>query len=799
MLNHCMRSGILFLIWCLPVVCLFGQIQIMVDLPSQSSKFNYTDLWDFQCNNSGNQPLTARLRIQISEVTKGEILQIETDINIPVGVKNFRYNFYFNFSSGISKENFHPDFYLIFSNGEPFPEGEYSISYEILKNPEKEDQLSANQSLIISYTNSGEQEQTKQINSKTKTNNRVGMYAFIPGDTLKAYLQVDARIGFDLGDIPFYFDGLFSTNKIDQEQINSIGFHFDANNYKDRLRKKVANDIGEFEGKKQNKVASLSKLKNYVDKDLFAAFIDDKMADINEMNLSLREDKKQDVERWKEKYKKLKLKKEILENELDLKDRNFEINNTEGLADALGAFGFFKSNEASKFWTYTERFSLGHSYPFYSPLTISGVRILGIDWAYNNKAKYIAISAGQLQNKKFLPFVNTYDENPDILASRHNRNIVASQLGIGFRDNNHLFITGMYVYDVEGSMDTDLSDIAVDPLDFAIKPKSNLIFASELKLELLSENRLYIEGEASSSTVRRNRQLPNVEDTNGDAFEDIPFWSKWFGVDRETSHDLAYRGSLVFKPLRNTKFRVGYNHIGSGYESFAVPFLRNDLKRWEFRGEQGILKNRINFTAFYRRDQYNLLDSLKNDIPYFRIFGGQVQLKQIGLSYMSFGYRHSKQSGDNDDFASSFRTSLAHRYKTGDVRHSTAFTFGFFESRDNENSGAVLYNIQQQIKLPSQLEFFGQFYFNKRNGQKNNQSDFSLGYLFNKIWRNRLGWRRYNNDFNIRNDYYFESSVNFNQKLKASLFLERDDYKQQQEQEQKNYPYAIRFVANYVW
>ena len=796
---------VLFL-YCIAPLDIYAQLNITSDLPVESNELKYDDLWNLRISNFSDQSQTVYLSVRVNNIGLGEILRLETSLSIPSGEIYLYENPAFSFNN-VKKEFVHPDFEEIISKSQTFPQDEYSINWEIQKSHAQQgDQLRANHIINVKHNRNSQtnyqSKKNKQRGNKKNTNSHIGFYSFIPQDTLEAYIQTDAKIGFNLGKIPFYIDALLVTNSIDQENINRIGVHFDANAYRNKQRKEVMKKIGSLQDSKHDEIASLDRINQYLGDANFdqEAYIKEQKAALININKSFRATKELELKKWIEQYNQLKFKKAALEEEIRKKDRKFNLEKLSDLSSAIESYDFYTLNKTNNFWLHTDRLSLGHSYPYYSPLTINGSRIFGFDWAYNKKSKYLSISAGRLQSSKFLPTPNTYENQPDTLESRHNRNIVATKFGLGFSDGNHLFFTFMHAYDVKKSLEDDLQNIQVEANDFPIKPKSNSILASEFLINLLPNNILYFEGEISSSTIKHNTYIPSASNLFEDVFEKLPIWSRWLGTNIETSHNYAYSGSLVLKPNSSSNLRLKYLNIESGYESFAVPFIRNDLNRIEIRGNQSIFKRKINLTGFYRRDHDNLIDSLKSDRAYFNTWGGNIKLNKVLLSSISIGYRKSQQksgySENSTSSNSSYQTSLAHRYKSGNLRHLTMFTFGLFNSNNNENAGALLYNIHHKIKLQIPLEFSGQLYVNRRDEQQTTQFDLSTTYLWKKCWKNQLGYRFYNNDLNTRNTYYLESGINLKRNITGSIYLERNNFRNPQN---TNYPFAIRVMARYKW
>lgn len=225
---------------------------------------------------------------------------------------------------------------------------------------------------------------------------------------------------------------------------------------------------------------------------------------------------------------------------------------------------------------------VGTTYPSYTEYTLSGVPVTGLNVEFNPGILYVAFAG--MQNQR--PIEN----------SSYRRSLYAGRLGVGQKEDSHIYFTGLYVKDDAGS-------IAVDPTNTTLTPRNNHVFGTEAKLTFL-QDRLTLEGEGAVSVLTRDTRDAELESKS------IPAWLKKL-VDPKisTSFDYTYSGKVSFSNDESaTRISAGVKMVGPGYTSLGAPNIRTDQFGFEGKIDQKLAECRVSVGLFFRRYRDNLID-----------------------------------------------------------------------------------------------------------------------------------------------------------------------------------------------
>ena len=252
---------------------------------------------------------------------------------------------------------------------------------------------------------------------------------------------------------------------------------------------------------------------------------------------------------------------------------------------------FGRINRLQNFLLGLDELDIGSSYPYFSPLTLSGVRIHGVNFAYTSVRKWhIGINFGKKQGST---------EPDTLLISSSNTSYYAQymggiQVGIGRPGGNFCYLqhlrTADYghapttVVEQESSMPKPYIENFVTGLAFRYQdPKRIVLLSGEINQSLLNPDQ-DAPPHHSEQPLNLSRLLGGVAKTG-------------------SAVDWSYQGNAkVNLPNGTTRLSALIHHLGKGYRTLGAPFLLTDITRYEIKGNQELLRNKIQVGAYLRRD-----------------------------------------------------------------------------------------------------------------------------------------------------------------------------------------------------
>ncbi len=355
--------------------------------------------------------------------------------------------------------------------------------------------------------------------------------------------------------------------------------------------------------------------------------------------------------------------------ETDLQARMDELE-AMGLASATQSF-------ASLFPTVV----LGVTYPSYSRLTLDGTALTGLQLECTPGIFYFAVAGGQVQTAvgASQSWTSAFEQ------AAYRRTLAAGRVGIGAKDDTHLFINAVYGADDAGSLTRD-------SLHRPVTPQKNAVIGVDGRL-FLFDDRLDIGGEVAYSVLTADIQAP------GPAESDIPSWLGSLTDANLTSVAdiaLSFDGRYRF-PESGTSVSTSFKRVGAGYASPGVPYLRKDNMRFEGKAEQSFVQRQLSVGAFYRRDEDNLSDT-KAYRTTVDAFGAQLSLNFRNLPYLRISYAPLSQVSrimadslniESDILAVNGTTGYTFR-TAGGLMSSTMFSINYHEGKTQLPGGRYI-------------------------------------------------------------------------------------------------------------
>jgi hypothetical protein len=235
-----------------------------------------------------------------------------------------------------------------------------------------------------------------------------------------------------------------------------------------------------------------------------------------------------------------------------------------------------------------KQLSIGTVYPFYSPLILNGIQVQGGAVEINPGLFFLNITGGNthIGTANFL----------DIFKSAYQRWMIGGRIGVGKPERSHFFLSYIHSFDKNTTLPTEISP--------TVRPSQNDVLGATLQLTFW-KGRIRLLGEGAGCGFNRNRRDATLNVGNS-LYQKIPAFLK---PNLSTSYDYAYMARGDFNFWKGSLINFYTEYIGPGYNSFGVPFLRNDVLRYGGRIEQTLWKSRIKVTGRYRYELDNLIES----------------------------------------------------------------------------------------------------------------------------------------------------------------------------------------------
>jgi hypothetical protein len=408
----------------------------------------------------------------------------------------------------------------------------------------------------------------------------------------------------------------------------------------------------------------------------------------------------------------------------------------------------------------------GTTYPDYTPLTVRGVPLTGVNVELNPGWLYLAF--GGFKNQK--PIDN----------EAYRRNIYTGRLGVGQKDETHLYFTGMFVKDDENS-------ILVDSSNQILTPKANYLFGIEGKLELFRK-KLSLEGEISGAMLTRDTRDADLE---SDA---IPqFVKNLIHPKISSSVDYSYTFKGIFNNEKsNTKITTGLRMLGPGYTSLGVPNLSTDKFEIKSKVEQKLSDKQIGLTGEFMWFRDNLIDWKRYTTSVTRFsIGANIRFKgmpyvnvMFAPAFMSNNASSVKDKLDNKFYIASIFT--GHSYRKWDINFNSSVSY-FMNSSSNLDSiiteNVSVHNLvfSQFLSFKFPLTLSGSFgmSFARYPGDYSRilSTDLNADYTLFDVMNSFIGFgTAYEKDKNKKNMFYIGTRIGYEQYINFEVRAEKNLY-----------------------
>ncbi len=376
---------------------------------------------------------------------------------------------------------------------------------------------------------------------------------------------------------------------------------------------------------------------------------------------------------------------------------------------------------------------VGKCRPRYSPLTVSGIPVSGVNIEFTPGIFYSAFSMGKI--KKAI-------EPSETIKPTYKQNFLFGKIGVGEKQGTHLYFTYAHTKD-------DVNSLLPVSETFLVYPQDNFVIGSEACLNLF-EKKFRLEGEVAVSVLSRDTRSPELKPEDSD----FPSWlSDMINPNASSSVDYAYMVKSSLN-LKTTKLSGGVKMIGPGYRSLSAPNLRNDIMTYDGRIVQNFLKRKITFSAFYKHSTDNLINWKKSTTT-TNAFGISLGIRFRNYPYLQINYMPNFQKNDSDSLRMEnavhvFSMTTAYNYPVGKLEMSTTFNI-FYQNAEIivdtmiNRSKNQTYTLNETVSFKIPLSLAGGISFNKSefSGQRLNILilTFSGTHRAFKKWRNTLGVR----------------------------------------------------------
>jgi hypothetical protein len=480
---------------------------------------------------------------------------------------------------------------------------------------------------------------------------RMSSFSEIP----EKYFNADLNPGIKLYGLPFSANILYSTNQNpNQQNINSFNLNFDFESMRQGLALRLQNAVAEIESAKSLKADDINKIRSLSPAELDSA----KALNTDELS-NLRNSSEAEIEMAKSlKAEKLNKIRNLTPDELESAksfnaDELSNLRNPKNLTDNLQRYASITGPE--KLFMSIRSLGIGTNYPSYSEYTLSGVPVTGVNIEINPGIFYAAFTGSTNQR--------------GIDSTSYSRNLYAGRIGLGKKEGTHLYFTGLYAKDDEGS-------IKLDSANYTLTPKSNYVFGTEAKLNLFSD-KLTLEGEGALAVLTRDTRDPELESKS------IPDWLKKLVDPRiSTSFDYSYSGKLMFNnDASATRLSLGIKMVGPGYTSLGVPNLRTDQFGYEAKLDQRFFERRVSVGTFFNRYNDNLI-KWKQSTTTTTACGVNLGFNFPRIPFLRLSYSPYFQKNDDlnplskvDNTTSVYSVMTGYSYRLCNLNSSTSVTF----------------------------------------------------------------------------------------------------------------------------
>lgn len=423
-----------------------------------------------------------------------------------------------------------------------------------------------------------------------------------------------------------------------------------------------------------------------------------------------------------------------------------------------------KMNPALKFISSIKTLGIGTTYPSYTPFTMQGVPVSGINVEFNPGWFYIAATAQKNQK----PINN----------SSFRRDLYSGRIGYGQSDKSHFYLTGLYANDKAGS-------ILVDSTNQLLTPNSNYLFGVQGKLNLFRD-KLSFEAEAVGSMLTRDNRDADLENNS------IPsFVKNMFHPKISSQIDYSYSIKSIFdNPKSNTKVTASLKMIGPGFITLGNPTLRGDKMEIETKISQKFLNKQVSVSASFKWFKDNLINS-KSYTTNTTIPNLTVNLNFKGYPYVMLAYMPNFMTNNASDPVYKFDyknhlvlVNTGHNLRFGKMNLSSNLSYMFNQATSLDTSSGYTSNsltlseglsFDIPLNISASVNVIHSDYVNDYS--RILSFDGSIGYTLEDVWSNTIGFSTgVEKDKNRKRMFYLSTSFNIIKNVTFDIKAEKNLY-----------------------
>jgi hypothetical protein len=361
-----------------------------------------------------------------------------------------------------------------------------------------------------------------------------------------------------------------------------------------------------------------------------------------------------------------------------------------------------------------KQLSIGTVYPFYSPLILNGIQVQGGAVEINPGLFFLNITGGNthIGTANFL----------DIFKSAYQRWMIGGRIGVGKPERSHFFLSYIHSFDKNTTLPTEISP--------TVRPSQNDVLGATLQLTFW-KGRIRLLGEGAGCGFNRNRRDATLNVGNS-LYQKIPAFLK---PNLSTSYDYAYMARGDFNFWKGSLINFYTEYIGPGYNSFGVPFLRNDVLRYGGRIEQTLWKSRIKVTGRYRYELDNLIQH-KRTASTMHFYGGGFSFNQKKLPSFKVDYNGNMRSnvfGEQMMHSVNFNTGYSYKIAKTNLRTTANYQFIISNADSISFSDYTLHNVMlvQSVSFKVPVTVLATIGYNQmiNVSQTNRQVQFGAGVM----------------------------------------------------------------------
>ncbi len=342
---------------------------------------------------------------------------------------------------------------------------------------------------------------------------------------------------------------------------------------------------------------------------------------------------------------------------------------------------------------------VGTVFPSFTPLTLSGARIVGGNLEWNPSGGfYIHGVYGTTQRP--LARVDSARIDTTIYRTTDNsdfgRKLYGGRIGYGTLAGDHLTLTGVYTLD-------DKASLIITDTTSALTPQQNILSTVDFRVELVP-GVWTMEGEVGGALTIGDLNAPQFGTTAVPEFflalvdSNVSSYFDW----------AATMSTAVNMRSSGTRFTAAVRRIGAGFRALGVPNLRVDILRFDVRIDQALLKRQMTIGLFARQDRDNLIP-IKRSTSTLLSIGATLGLNFRGLPYFRISYSPYVQESNSLDTLLQYvnRTTMwnvaaGYAYRISDLSASTNVIVSRQDASTKENLydyAVTSINLSQTVSL----------------------------------------------------------------------------------------------------